>query len=63
MAALANYKEAVEQHRSIYFQWIKLQMPKIRQAQEVADRMVNRKIQQAGAPLGKEGISMSSAAA
>eukprot|EP00973_Karenia_brevis_P046247 6412563-Karenia_brevis.AAC.1 len=40
-------------------------MPKIRDAQELADRMVNRKhmIQQAGVPLGKEGISMSCAAA
>eukprot|EP00973_Karenia_brevis_P002725 371360-Karenia_brevis.AAC.1 len=65
MAALPNCKDAVEQHRSLCFQWIKPQMPKIRHAQELADRMVIRKhmIQQAGAPLGQEGISMSSAVA
>eukprot|EP00973_Karenia_brevis_P015753 2156815-Karenia_brevis.AAC.1 len=63
MAALLNCKDAVEQHRSLYYQWIKPQIAKIRHAQELADRMANRKqmIQQAGAPLGQEGISMSSA--
>eukprot|EP00973_Karenia_brevis_P001402 190326-Karenia_brevis.AAC.1 len=55
----------MEVHQSLYFQWIKPQMPKIRTGQEIASRMINRKhmVQQAGEALGVEGISMSSAAA
>eukprot|EP00973_Karenia_brevis_P049215 6826470-Karenia_brevis.AAC.1 len=65
MAALPNCQEAVEQHKSLYFHWIKQHMTRIRHAQELAERMFNRKhiIQQAGAPLGQEGISMSGSAA
>eukprot|EP00973_Karenia_brevis_P013204 1792606-Karenia_brevis.AAC.1 len=52
-------------HRSLYDHWIKPQMPKVRTGQELARRMLGRKhvVQQAGAALGGEGISMSSAAA
>eukprot|EP00973_Karenia_brevis_P078213 10860770-Karenia_brevis.AAC.1 len=48
MAALPNCKDAVEQHRSLYYQLIKPQMAKIRHAQELAERMANRKHDTAG---------------
>eukprot|EP00973_Karenia_brevis_P044953 6225179-Karenia_brevis.AAC.1 len=39
MAALPNCQEAVEQYKSLYYQWIKPHMTRIRHAQELAKRM------------------------
>eukprot|EP00973_Karenia_brevis_P090541 12403115-Karenia_brevis.AAC.1 len=39
MAAIPINKEAVEQHRSLYYHWLKPNMARIRHVQELADRM------------------------
>eukprot|EP00973_Karenia_brevis_P053648 7453468-Karenia_brevis.AAC.1 len=60
MAAIPDNKEAVEQHRSLYYHWLKPNMGRIRHAQELAERMESRKhmVQQAGTAAGVAGISI-----
>eukprot|EP00973_Karenia_brevis_P047128 6540925-Karenia_brevis.AAC.1 len=66
MSAIPDSKEAVEQHRSLYYHRLKPNMGRIRHAQELAERMHQRKhmVQQAGAAEGAAiGVPMCEAAA